>query len=273
MHELHAITKNSIPKKLQCTDSGYSLRPIALSELLAIEDRFFKQGEERKLRKGVNTLVFPNVSVNPSNIEEYATLAEFSLALLTVSGHPSIFAVASFSDGKCVHAKLLERQYSDAEDPHFVSTMTGTAVSTWLHKCLSAQKNLKDRMHITASRYIKYARSTNLADALMDLCISLESLLDSQTEISFRFGTCLAKVTGEKGSKAEEMARLLSDLYDVRSKIAHGDPIAAKLLKAIEPKLSKLRALARRILTIYILFSSEHSRDKWKAYIRSSLFT
>ena len=107
----------------------------------------------------------------------------------------------------------------------------------------------------------------------MDLSISLESLLDSRTEISFKFGACLAKVTGESGKRAEEISELLSELYDVRSRIAHGDPAAAKGLINIEPKLPSIRRLARKVLTTYILFMSEHSREEWKKHLRSCLFS
>jgi len=106
----------------------------------------------------------------------------------------------------------------------------------------------------------------------VDLCISLESLLDASTEISFRFGLSLAKITGERGAQAEVLADLLSDLYDVRSKIAHGDPQATKLLERLRPRLPALHQLSRRILTLYILYMSDNSRANWKAHVRASQF-
>jgi hypothetical protein len=131
---------------------------------------------------------------------------------------------------------------------------------------------LKERMHITASRYVRFLRADNVPDGLMDLCISLESLLDAQSEISFRFGACLAKFTGASGQTAQESAKLLWELYDLRSKIAHGDPKATKLIREIEPKIPILRILSRKILTNYILFMSGHTRDEWTAHLKSCLF-
>jgi len=272
MSDLLLITRDSIPKRLHGADLGYALRALSLPELLSIEDRFFAQGETRKIPKSAIALVLPNVIATPTNVDEFATLAEFSLSLLTVSGHPSFFTVATFSGSACTHTKHLTRYPSTTTEPKFAATINGPGVTQWLQRCLRAQRNLKERMHITASRYVRYVRSENSQDALMDLSISLESLLDSQTEISFRFGSCLAKVAGAKGKKAEDMATLLSDLYDVRSKIAHGDPAAAKLIRQIQPKLPLLHELARRILTIYMLYLSDHSRDDWKSHLRSSLY-
>jgi hypothetical protein len=206
-------------------------------------------------------------------MEEYATLAEFALLLLAVAGHPSLLAIGVFSSNECSHAWPLEHSPKQLIAPEFARRMNGRATSQWIRRCSMARHNLKDRMHITASRYVRYARAENQQDGLTDLCISLESLLDGQTEISFRFGCCLAKVTGSKGKKAEDSAKLLSQLYDLRSKIVHGDPEAIKAMKKMEPNIPLLHTLARTILTSYVLFTSERSRNEWKAHLKSCLFT
>ncbi len=271
MSDLYIVTWDTLPKRLHSADLGYAVRTLTLSELVSIEDRFFTQGYERKLRKGSITLFFPDVNVQAANLDEYVTLADFSLSLLSSSGHPSFCAVAIFSQGSCTFAKHIPRDTNAVQEITFPSALKGSAVVQWLRRCHLAQNNLKDRMHITASRYVRYARSENIADGLMDLCICLESLLDSQTEISFRFGVCLTKLTGEKGEKAEEMATHLTELYDVRSKLVHGDPAVVKILKNIEPKRVALHILAKRILTTYVFFMSEHTRQDWQSHLRRSI--
>jgi len=73
-------------------------------------------------------------------------------------------------------------------------------------------------------------------------------------------------VTGEKGIKAEENARLLSDLYDLRSKIVHGAD-ATKERGKLEPRLPALGRIAREIRTNYVLFLSENSRaGAWRIH-------
>lgn len=270
MYELHTITHDPIPRRLHGIEAGYALRPLSVNEVLSIEDRFFVQGSERKIVESANTLIFPEATKDPVQIDEFATLAEFSLSLLATLGHPSFSIVALFADGVCTFAKYLGRV--EKTQPKFPSRLTSKGVSQWLRRCALARKQSRDRMHITASRYVRYARTDQTSDALLDLSISLESLLESQTEISFKFGACLAKVTGEKGNDANNMARLLSELYDVRCKLAHGDPKATKLLKQIQPKLSDLRKLARRILITYVLFLSEHTQKEWTEHLRSSIF-
>jgi len=109
----------------------------------------------------------------------------------------------------------------------------------------------------------------NSRDALVDLCICLESLIESQTEISFRFATCLAKAS--RLGNAEEISDLLSDLYDLRSKVVHGTD-STKEHKRVTPNTTKLRLFARAILTAYILYLTEHTKDEWKKYLKSALF-
>ncbi len=80
---------------------------------------------------------------------------------------------------------------------------------------------------------------------------------------------CLAKVSGLKN--AEEISELLTDLYDLRSKVVHGSD-STKEHRKVEPNAAKLRLAARAILTAYILFMTEHTKDEWKRHLRSSLF-
>ncbi|MGZ5436576.1 MAG: hypothetical protein ACXWID_06595 [Pyrinomonadaceae bacterium] len=273
MIELHAITPDFIPKRLLGYEmAGYALRPLSRNEGVSIEDRFFAQGSEETVFESsdINSLVIPDAINDPARIDELAILAEFSLALIATAGHPSFSVIALFSDGACSYAKRLAR--AEQNRIQFPSRLTSKGLCQWLRRCRLARKQSGDRMHITASRYVRYAKANQLADAILDLSISLESLLETQTEISFKFGACLAKVTGERGTTASDMARLLSELYDVRSKLAHGDPRATKLLKQIEPKLPDLRKLARKILITYVLFLSENTQTQWAEHLRNSLF-
>ena len=270
MYELYTIVRDPIPKRLHGIDGGYALRQLSLNEVLAIEDQFFVQGKPRKLSKESKTLIIPEATRDPLRIHEYARLAEFALSLIAKRGHPSVAAVALFNNGSCISVRQLARR--SALKPSFPLELTSKGACQWLRQCLRAEKKARERLHITADRYVRYATADHISDGLLDLSISLESLLDTQTEISFKFGACLAKVTGEAGTTASDMAKLLSELYSVRSKLAHGDPSATKLLKKIQPRLPELRRLARKILVTYVLFLSEHTREEWNEHVRDRLF-
>lgn len=272
MARLFVVSEHEFPMTLRGSHLGYELRTLQQDELVSIEDQFFKQDEERILPKNANVAIFPNMTVTPDTIPELRTLAEFAMSLLTTEGYPSFNIVAAFENDYCESVTGLATGHDYIVPPKFITSIDGHVAAQWLRKCALAQKTLKARMHITANRYVRYARSTNLSDRLLDLCISLESLIDSQTEVSFRFGVCLAKVVGDKAEAASTNAKLLSDLYTIRSKLAHGDPNAAQLLVKFEPKLHELHKLVTRILTTFVFFMSDHSLKEWKEHVHKSIF-
>jgi hypothetical protein len=272
MADFYALTSSPLPKKLHGTSLDCSIRRLSSPERLEIEDHFFKKsGTKTGLDHAKTAIVVSQQLAHGSNTEEFATLIEFAVAILTVSGFQPIEVAAAFNGTTCTDAIRRPPLQRATAPIVFAKSITGIAASAWLLRFFAARRNSLDRMHITADRFVRYSRSGNVNDSLMDLCISLESLLDSQTEVSFRFGTCLAKVTGEKGNEAEETARLLSDLYDLRSKIVHGAD-ATKERRRIEPHVSALRKTARAVLTNYVLFLSENSRAAWKQHLHSLLF-
>jgi len=269
----YIVTRFAVPKRLHGAKSGFAIRPLSVAEVIAIEDQFHRQGDERRIPAGSIAFILPDVLAEPAGIPDLITIVEFACSIVAVTGHPSFLAVGIFSQGACTQVRHIPRSTSDSQDISFVRRLTTSGMLQWLRRCLQAQRNLKDRMHITANRFVRFAKSESIADAIMDLCISLESLLDHSTEVSFRFSICLARVTGARGDRAETIAALLSDLYDARSKLAHGDPSASRLLRKLEPRVPQLNALAKEIMTTYVLFLSDHTRDEWKAHIHKSLYS
>lgn len=269
--EFYALTSSPIPSGLHGRDSECAIRLLSLQERLQIEDGIMQSGSRIRLNEGCTAVVLSRPIIRDDSIEEFAILVEFALALLTVSGFLAI-NIAAVLKGTSVTTVLHRGFRNGPPTPSkFIGSITSAAAVAWLRRYFDAYGNLRGRMHITADRFVRYVRAQYLRDSLMDLCISLESLLDSQTEVSFRFGTCLAKVTGQSGQRAEVTAGLLSDLYDLRSKIVHGtDP--KKELKKIESHLPELHEIARIILTKYVLFMSEYSRADWRQHLNALLF-
>jgi len=154
--------------------------------------------------------------------------------------------------------------------PTFPSKLTKTVASTWVRCLFEARHNIKANLHITADRFVRYLRAHDSRDSLVDLCICLESLIESHTEISFRFAMCLAKVGDVKNPEAT--SDLLSDLYDLRSRVVHGSDATREHTK-VKSSGGELRRFARKILTIYILYMTDHTTKEWQKHLRSSLLT
>lgn len=193
---------------------------------------------------------------------------EFGLAVITVSGFHPVSIVAAFDEATCVEARQRPIHLL-AGDSTFPKKLTKGAGSAWMRQVFKARLQTKDRLHISADRFVRYSRTVDSSDALVDLCICLESLIESQTEISFRFSTCLAKIA--RVPNPEIVSELLANLYDLRSKVVHGaDP--RKEHKKLQSHTSNIRFVARAILTSYVLFLAEHSKEEWKQHLRRSLF-
>jgi hypothetical protein len=268
MADFYALTKNPLPAGLHGSDGDNAIRTLSDHERLAIEDYFFRKDVSIALDPQTTAVVVPQNQVGNATIEDFAVLVEFALGVLTISGFQPITYVAILNASNCTDA--LRRSYQEPNEPaRFPKKMVKAAASTWVRHFFSARQKTKDKLHITADRFVRYSRMNDSRDALVDLCICLESLIESQTEISFRFATTLAKVT--KLKNAEEISDLLADLYDLRSKVVHGTD-STKEHKKITPSTAKLRLFARAILTVYVLYLTEHTKEDWKKHLRSSLF-
>jgi hypothetical protein len=270
MTDFYALTSKPLPKSLYRADGECSIRILRERERLAIEDFFFSKEINVAVDRGTTAVVVSESLIPKIKLREFGILIEFGLALISASGFPSVTMTATFDSAHCTEA-LIRSEAPVLEPVTFSKKMKKAAANAWMRRLFAALRNTKDHMHITADRFVRYCRTTGSRDSLLDLCIALESLLESQTEISFRFGACLTKVTGEGGTGAEGVSDLLSDLYDLRSKIVHGAD-AAKQHQKLDPHSLVLRQVARKILTTYVLYMSDHNRDQWKQHLKSSLF-
>jgi len=268
MADCFALTGSPLPTALHGVDAEYSIRTLSDRERLSIEDYFSRKDIKIALNSTTTAVIVPQSQTAAATMEDFAVLIEFALGILTVTGFQPITTVAVLNASSCTDA--LRRSYQETTaTPRFPKKIVKAAASTWVRHFFTARGKTKDKLHITADRFVRYSRMNNSRDALVDLCICLESLIESQTEISFRFAMCLAKVSGLKD--AEEASDLLSDLYDLRSKVVHGVD-SNKEHKKVEPNVVKLRLAARAIVTAYVLYLTEHTKDEWKKHLKRSLF-
>lgn len=267
MADFVALTDPPINPPLFASEAGFGIRQLTDGERIAIEDRFFALNERIAVSPDRTAVIIPCDVIPGIEPEEAAVLLEFALGVLSLSGFTSIGIVAKFNGASCT--EVLKRAPRVTASPtRFPARLRGKAAVQWLRQCFGARNKLK-RFHVTADRLVRFLRATDPPDSLVDLCISLESLLDTNTEVSFRFAACLSKVCGLKS--AAEISDLLSDLYDLRSKVVHGgDP--SKAHKKIAPSVDSLRRVARAILSTYVLFIANHSMDEWKRHLKKSLF-
>jgi len=273
MAELLVITEDLIPERIHGYSAGYALRRLSRQEIVSIEDWLFENGEDRHISGSPSALLFPDCPHAAGDfVGQCVTIAEFSVSLLISTRPPTFSTAAISSDGACVWAGRLPTCGSESSELQFLPGITGLTAAHWLRVCAGAHRNAKRHLDVTFSRYVRSRREQNAADALIDLCISLESLLDAEMEISFRFALSLAKITNDKGAKAQEHADLLKGLYGYRSRAVHGDPKAERHFQKTQQRLPELHNLARHILVAHVIYMQDHSRDEWKKHIEERLY-
>jgi hypothetical protein len=268
MPDLYALTEFPLPGSLLGTDGAISIRRLSDWERRSIEDLLVAQNPKVALADQTTAVIVPQSQAG-IGMHEFAVMVEFALGVATIDGFQPISIVASFNNSRC-GAVILRQSAASPKMPTYPAKLKGTAFSQWTHHVFDARKKLNSSLHITADRFVRFLKSDDPRDSLVDLCICLESLIESQTEISFRFSVCLAKASGLQ--KPLETGELLLDLYNFRSKVVHGSD-STKEHRKIQPNLPRLRSTSRAILSSYILYLAKHTKAEWKQHLRSSLFS
>jgi hypothetical protein len=269
MANYFGLTGLPLPAPMHGADGDYAIRTLSDRERLAIEDYFSRKDTKVSLDPGTTAVVVPQGQLQTCTTEDFSILVEFALGVLSVSGFVPITTAAILSASGCSDA--MRRSYPGTTKPAtFPKKLAKAAASAWLRHFFTARRKISGNLHITADRFVRYSRMDDSRDAMVDLCICLESLIESQTEISFRFAMCLAKVSGLKDLHGA--SELLSDLYDLRSKVVHGADFQREH-KKVRQNAVELRLTARAILITYILYLTEHSKDEWKKHLKTSLLS
>jgi hypothetical protein len=272
MAEFSIIVSDALPTQYQGSFHDFSLRLLGTAQKISIEDFFFKSGKKIEFSESQFVISMPGNGETVLLNLNLLLFAEFALALLAVDGHPKLAFAVVMKNGECIDCQQLPSSLSTFTPVKFASNVKEGGAAQWFHYCFLACKKNGPRMEVASHRYVRYSRFADPADALFDLCIALESLLNAQTEVSFRFSLCLVKVLRLTGAKAQATAELLGRLYNLRSKLAHGTPNSNKLVLQMHPELPTVRDVARKILVAYVLYLGDHSCKEWDDYLKSLIY-
>lgn len=112
-------------------------------------------------------------------------------------------------------------------------------------------------------------------DQIVDIAISLESLIPGTAELRYRFALNISFVVASTPEQRLEAFELLLALYDARSAIVHGDVLtksAQVAIQTVEDTWQGLVQLARAALNYHVLFLQAHDRADWASHLRNLVF-
>lgn len=105
-------------------------------------------------------------------------------------------------------------------------------------------------------------------DQIVDACISLESLISGNQELSFRFSLYHSLVAEPAAIKRAEAFETFKNLYNARSGIVHGD-LKEKDLTKVRSGWKSTKQLAMASINYYLAFLYDNSADKWDGHLRN----
>ncbi len=115
----------------------------------------------------------------------------------------------------------------------------------------------------------------DLHDKIVDITISLESLISGTQELTYKFAlhnSMIAESSPEARSNAFD---LLKDLYIARSGIVHGDIGSRdkdKCIKEVMENWEKVVRIAKAALNYYLIFLHEKGRSYWDLHLKNLVF-
>lgn len=161
--------------------------------------------------------------------------------------------------------------YSDhLEAPFTFSTGTSATQVSELYKIIELAAKKSPSFMITLSRYNSSVLRSTPHDRIIDIAISLESLMTSTTEIAFKFALFTAFITRQKPADREQVFELLQTLYGARSAIVHGDvrgTSAKKKIEAVTKQFDHVLAVANAAISYHALFLFTNKAEDWPAHV------
>lgn len=180
------------------------------------------------------------------------------------AGNPAIVSHAAYlsKTPECHFKKSIDLQNAPignalAGAPFSLRQLENAEPLVTLFKIAEAVTNANPAVLVTLDRFNTSLVRTNVYDQIIDITIALESIVESSTEIKFRFSLYGALLAEAEPAKRRQTFELLQRLYDARSAIVHGDissKAATKKIDAIKQNFKEVQRLALAVISYYLLF-------------------
>jgi hypothetical protein len=143
------------------------------------------------------------------------------------------------------------------------------AVSDFYQLLCKAQ-NSHQTLCLTLGRYNSALMRYDIRDRIVDISICLESLIEAQTEVSFKCALYNALIAEPDSDRREDAFKLLNSLYSARSKIVHGEDFDKDKspFKPVVERWPDVTRLVTNALIYYVLYLSQYARTDWVTHLK-----
>lgn len=123
---------------------------------------------------------------------------------------------------------------------------------------------------VTLDRFNTSLIRANTYDQIIDITISLESIVESSYEIKFRFSLYNSLVAEPDAANRRAVFEMLQTLYDARSAIVHGDIRSKSNARKIETTRQHMKDIHRAaiaVISYHLMYQFKERKASWKEHI------
>jgi hypothetical protein len=138
------------------------------------------------------------------------------------------------------------------------------------YKIINQAISANDRVFFALDKFNSSLVRDDFYDTLIDTTICFETLTPGSTELVYRLSQNISFIVGNSPSEREQAFDNMKKLYDVRSKIVHGD-VSGKTIDKIEEVRNNWEIYDKYLksaIIYYLIFLSQNSKKEWENHLK-----
>jgi len=139
------------------------------------------------------------------------------------------------------------------------------------YKIINESLTKSPEVMFTLEKYNSALMRTEFFDKIVDTTICFETLTIGNTELTYRLSLNIAYISGDTADERLETFDRMKLLYDVRSKIVHGDLSGASILRKIELVRSSWNVyekILKSSVFYFLIFIRQKSKGEWEDHLK-----
>ncbi len=214
------------------------------------------------------------------NRETYARSVGVSLAFVFntfANSSPLVLSKAAYiaKQPENHHTQTVDLQSSPVLDallnaPFALRPLDNPEPLADFYKIVRAVVAKNEAILVTLDRFNTSLMRANIFDQIIDISISLESIVESSTEIKFRFSLYNSLIAETDPTKRRAVFTMFQTLYDARSAIVHGDvhsKLNKKKLEQTQADIRNIQKAAIAVISYFLVYRYKERKIQWKEHM------
>jgi len=139
------------------------------------------------------------------------------------------------------------------------------------YKIIDSSVKKTPEVIFTLEKYNSALLRTEFFDKVVDTTICFETLIPGNSELTYKLSLYIAYITSTSPHERENTFEEMKKLYEVRSKIVHGDLNGSsikKKLRKVETDWKQYEQILKSAVTYYLIYLSQKSKNDWESHLK-----